>query len=132
MQTTDGSNEYPVPTISSASGVQAAPNLQCATHRRANHPIGRYVDGLLALRPGLERRLIFATIAGIDPLVLSANRTTRSRNGVTFDDYAYDALLDDVTMRERANATNDNLEPACARPNPNAPADPRPRASCPS
>jgi len=45
-------------------------NLRCSSFPGAMHPVERYVDGLLALRPRLTDRLVFATIAGI-PLDLS-------------------------------------------------------------
>ena len=124
VETTDGTNEYPVPTRSGDDGLEPLPALQCATHRGANHAVERFVDGLLALRPGLERRLVFATIAGVDPAVLAANRTTRRWNGATVEAYDYEAVLSDDTMAERVDASGERLVPACARPDPSAPADP--------
>ena len=62
-------------------------NLRCFTFPRYLHPIGRYADGLLALRP-YATRLVYAGFVGV-PVDLAGSGTP-----------AYDAMLDDVRMRE--------------------------------
>lgn len=43
-------------------------NLRCFTHAAvALHPVERYVEGLLALRPGQPGRLVMANIVGVPP-----------------------------------------------------------------
>jgi len=40
-------------------------NLRCATYPEALHPVSRYVDGLLALRPDHPERVVFGVLAGV-------------------------------------------------------------------
>ena len=112
-----GTGQYPVPTV----GGQAAPSIQCPTYRSVNYPISRYVNGLFALRPGLESKLIFATIAGVDPALLEANTSVRLRNGYALFGYDYTTILADTSMTERVDSTGRDLEPACVRPSPSDP-----------
>ncbi|MCA9532151.1 MAG: hypothetical protein KC593_00670 [Myxococcales bacterium] len=112
---------YPVPR-DNASPPNLAPNRQCAAHRDAQYNVmTRYVDGILALRPGAENLTIFATISGVDPDVLDANSEDVVENGITLRTTDIDAILADPTMMERSNAAGNDLVPSCIRPNPAMP-----------
>ncbi|MGE0791573.1 MAG: hypothetical protein AB7S26_38210 [Sandaracinaceae bacterium] len=75
-------------------------NVRCVLDDEALHPIERYVDGLLALRPGAPGRLVFITIAGV-PIDLSGSRE--------------DNLLSDVRMESTVDPTNpQRLSSACS------------------
>jgi len=101
-----------------------APNRQCATYRSAQYDImTRYVNGILALRPGQEDFTIFATIAGVDPDVLADNSTVTLENGIAVTETNIAAILADPTMQEVPNAQGNNLVPGCIRPDPDDPMD---------
>ncbi|MCA9575269.1 MAG: hypothetical protein KC668_07525, partial [Myxococcales bacterium] len=97
-----------------------APQRQCATYRNVQYDVmTRYVDGILALRPGQRPDFtIFATISGVDPDVLDANSRPELVNGIEVTTVDIEAILADASMIERANAQNNDLEPSCVRPNP--------------
>ncbi len=110
----------PFPPVLNNTGDRVA-NLQCKTYRDAQYDVmSRYVQGILALRPGQEDFTIFATISGVDPDVLEANSETTLVNGIEVVEVDIPAILDDPTMEERqdANASQPNLIPGCVRPNP--------------
>ena len=116
---------YPVPTYRDPDGVVVrAATRQCATYRDAQHPISRYVDGLLALRPGAEGRLIFAVIGGVAPEVLAANSEEVLETDVPLLVHDYAGMLAHPSMQEVANAIGSELVPGCVRPNPEAPTNP--------
>lgn len=114
----------PYPPVRDAAN-NIAPNRQCATYRSVQYdPMTRYVDGILALRPGQNDLTIFATISGVDPDVLEANSDTTLENGIAVVETDIAAILADPTMQERPNAGGDNLVPGCIRPDPDDPSDP--------
>lgn len=121
-----GNSTYPVPTFRDADNqLQLASGRQCATYRDVQHPISRYVDGLLALRAGAESRLIFALVGGIAPEVVAANSETITENDVPLLVHDYAGILDDPSMLEVANSVGNDLVPGCVRPNPSAPTNER-------
>lgn len=108
----------PYPPILNGAN-QRVGNLQCFAHREAQYDImTRYVDGILALRPGQEDFTIFAAISGVDPDVLAANSEQVLDNGIEVTVTDIDAILADPSMEERVNAQVNNLIPSCTRPNP--------------
>jgi hypothetical protein len=116
---------FPVPRTNNAEMV-AAPNRQCAEYRSVQYDVmTRYVEGILALRPGQrEDFTIFATISGVDPDVLAANSEMEVQNGIEVTNVDIDAILADASMAERSNAVGNDLVPSCVRPNPDNPSDP--------
>ncbi len=117
---------YPVPSYRDSNNVlRFAATRQCAAYRDVQHPISRYVDGLLALRPGAEDRLIFAVIGGVSPEVVAANSEEVLDNDVSRLVHDYVGMLADPSMEERSNTRGDQLVPGCVRPNPMAPLDPQ-------
>lgn len=121
----EGENDaYPVPTYLDSSGqVLRATSRQCAAHRDAQHPISRYVDGLLALRPEAEARLIFAVVGGVAPEVVAANSEEVVENDVPILVHDYAGMLADPSMQETPSASGRDLVPGCIRPNPDAPSN---------
>ncbi len=73
------------------------PNLRCFAYPEALHPVSRFADGLVAVRP--PERLVFASIAGIP-------------TGAAGEDP--DEILAHPDMTERVNAEMTQLRPACA------------------
>ncbi|MCA9574408.1 MAG: hypothetical protein H6726_02585 [Sandaracinaceae bacterium] len=115
---------YPVPTFIDGQGIRRqARKRQCSAHRQAQHPIARYVDGLLALRPEAEGRLIFALLGGIAPEVVDTNSEQVVHNGVPVLEHDYAGMLADPSMEERPTSFGDDLVPGCTRPNPEAPSN---------
>jgi hypothetical protein len=75
-------------------------DLRCSSYPTAVHPIGRYVDGLLATR-ARPRRLVASVIAGLPP-------------GVSTDRVSYDEILAHPMMQEERDPTRPNrLRPSC-------------------
>jgi hypothetical protein len=83
---------------------------------------GRYVQALRALRPGNEKLVIFAAIAGVPPELVEES----DLNNVNFGEPAqanafYDSILADSRMieavsdRGTAEVADDNLVPSCDR-----------------
>lgn len=72
-----------------ASSVYTESNLslRCFLHEDALHPLARYVDGLLAVRPA--ERLVFAAIAGVPEEIASTGEST-----------PWDALVGDESVRD--------------------------------
>jgi hypothetical protein len=80
-------------------------NLRCFSHDSAIHPVSRYVNGLLAVRPR-PQELVFGVIAGIPPEIVG--------DGAHPD---FDAILDDRMMQERIDhGSFGGLEPSCDVP----------------
>lgn len=71
------------------SSVYTEPNLslRCFLYEDALHPLQRYVDGLLAVRPA--ERLVFAAIAGVPEEIASSGETT-----------PWDALVGEESVRD--------------------------------
>lgn len=78
-------------------------NVRCAFNPNALHNIDRYVDGLLALRPGHPERLVFGAITGV-PQSLSSDTGTN-----------FDEILDSPLMEEQETTTafGPALVPSC-------------------
>ncbi len=80
--------------------------LRCATFPDAQQPPSRYVDGLLALRPGEPNLLLYDVIAGVPPDLLG-------------DPYNidYDAILADPRMQDTPDPAHPTeLAPSCRGP----------------
>ncbi len=79
-------------------------NLRCFQYPEALHPIERYVDGLLALRPD-ARRLVYTSVAGVP-----ADLTTSELPD-------WDGILADERMQERVDPEMPSgLLPTCRVP----------------
>ena len=118
----DVENPNPPLTVPRDNMGNLSRNRQCAAHRGVQYDVmTRYVDGILALRPGAESLTIFATISGVDPDVLDANSTDVEENGITLRSTDIGAILADPSMEERSNAGGTDLVPSCIRPNPAMP-----------
>jgi hypothetical protein len=85
-------------------------NLRCSKYTEALHPISRYVDGLLALRPGAPERLIYAPIVGV-PTDLVRDEEVAN----------WEAILADPRMIQMVDpADSTQLTPSCATARGNA------------
>lgn len=74
-------------------------NLRCFSFPGALHPVDRYVDGLMALRPRVPGRLVFGTIVGIPRDLTRADA---------------DRILSDPRLVERIDPDNPTrLAPSC-------------------
>ncbi|MFK7998844.1 MAG: hypothetical protein AB8H86_04580 [Polyangiales bacterium] len=62
-------------------------SLRCFLHEDALHPLARYVEGLLAVRPA--ERLVFAAIAGVPEEIASSAEST-----------PWDLLVGDASVRD--------------------------------
>jgi hypothetical protein len=101
-------------------------NLRCFTFKEFLHPLReRYLTGFQALRPGNEKLVVFAAIAGVPPKLVDEEVLAK----VDFDDAAsrdkfYADILEDPAMMEQIDPTtnpgsgNGNLKPSCVRPPP--------------
>jgi hypothetical protein len=79
------------------------PNLRCSEHPEALHPVGRYVDGLLAVE---SAGLAFGLVAGVPPDLTVVGGGTR-----------FDAILSDPRMQEEIDPAMPNrLTPSCDVP----------------
>lgn len=85
-------------------------NIRCTEFPTALHPIERYVDGLLSLRPD-PQLLVYSVIAGV-PTQLIRNTTDSETGRQNFD-----AMLADPSMSPRPNSNNTGLEPSCRSAN---------------
>jgi hypothetical protein len=95
--------------------------LRCHLNRDSLYPVSRYVYALRALRPGAERQLVFATLAGVPrDLVDEA-----ARSKVDFEDSRqreayYDRVLADPRMQERQDPSrppgDGHVAPSCIGP----------------
>ncbi|MEO0326874.1 MAG: hypothetical protein AAF447_28285, partial [Myxococcota bacterium] len=82
-------------------------NLRCFNFPEAVHPISRFRDGLLALRPNNPGLLVYAAIVGI-PVRLAPG---------TDEPTDYDAILGAPEMQEEVDPDNANrLTPSCNVP----------------
>jgi hypothetical protein len=95
-------------------------NLRCFYNKQNLFELDRYVMGFEALRPGRERSVVFAAIAGIPVELVSAE----ARAAVNFADPEsrdayYDRILQDTRMQERPQNENvpaiANVAPSCTR-----------------
>lgn len=78
--------------------------LRCFLHPEAQHPIERYVEGLVALRAGRPDLLALAVIAGVPPELATALPTRAD----------YEAILRDPDMIERLDpGMPTRLVPSC-------------------
>ena len=83
------------------------------------YPVQRYVDAFNLLRPGLERLVVFAAIAGI-PTSPAESDFDQDGNGKLDDrerDAYYQAILDHPSMQERIREDGLFLKPACTLSN---------------
>jgi len=112
--------QYP----SSVPGPRADPGVQCAAHPSALHPVQRYVDGFLALRPGMENYLVFVVVGGVDPALLSTHSEVSLINDAEYFQTDYAALLAEPGMQEVTDESGEALVPACTRPDPDDPGNP--------
>ena len=122
---------------------QQAANLRCyyddVNDQGNKFPVERYIKAFKALRPGREKQVIFAAIAGIPSAIPGMNSRTDGNgdgrlddrdplywdadgNGaIDADDRAsfYQAVYRDPMMQETINATGDKLSYSCTLPNRN-------------
>jgi hypothetical protein len=112
--------QYP----SSVMGPSADPAVQCAAHPSALHPVQRYVDGFLALRPGMEDFLVFVVVGGVDPELLSNHSEVTLINGFEYLETDYATLLAEPGMQEVVEPSGAALVPACTRAAPDEPDNP--------
>jgi hypothetical protein len=95
-------------------------NVRCTNNPEALYPTNRYVDGLRALRPGAEDRVMFFAIAGVPPEMVSADVV---RPGMLEDaderERFYSSILDAPAMRESIDdrgtpdPDDDAVNPVC-------------------
>lgn len=109
--------QYPSPITAPS----ADPGVQCAAHPTALHPVQRYVDGFLALRPGREDFVSFVVIGGVDPTLLAVHSDGTLENGFEYIHTDYDALLAEPGMQAVVDESGEALVPACTRPAPDDP-----------
>jgi hypothetical protein len=104
-----GATLYQAPTAANNA------NLLCTRHPEALHPVSRYVQGLLSLKPAYKDRIIFAGIVGVP---LAANRGERTPDQI-------------LSMPEMAYVEEGSpqlaLRPACVAGNKAGKADPAQR-----
>jgi hypothetical protein len=98
-------------------------NLRCFYNKHNLHPVERYVNGLLALRPGNEAFVLFAALAGVPPDLVGPQARARVDFADAIQrDAFYAAILDDPRMVERPDPTRapelgGNLTPSCRSAN---------------
>lgn len=88
-------------------------NLRCHFNPDALHPIQRYIDGFKTLRPGNDN-VVFATIAGVPPDLLSDGATARFESAEEREAF-YEGVLTDPRMQELVDddAISGSLHPSC-------------------
>jgi hypothetical protein len=94
----------------------AAQNTQvrCPMNKQSLYETKRYIDGFKALRPGNEKLVVFAAIAGVPPTLVDA----QARMNVNFSDDAqrnayYDRIMNDRAMQEMI--VGNSVAPSCQR-----------------
>jgi hypothetical protein len=98
-------------------------NLRCFYNKQNLHPVERYVNGLLALRPGNEALVLFTALTGVPPdLVGPAARARVDFADAVQRDAFYAGILDDPRMVERPDPMRTpeqggNLVPSCESAN---------------
>jgi len=75
---------------------------RCAAHPAALQPLGRYVDGVSALRASQPDLLLFAAIAGVPVDLLEGP-----------DSASFDEILADPRMAQRVDVGTGRLVPSC-------------------
>jgi hypothetical protein len=98
-------------------------NLRCFSNPQALYDLERYYSGFRALRPGREDLVLFATIAGIPPDLVSAEaaENTDFADPASRDAY-YNAILGDPRMTYEVDPASNpgtgdgHLKPSCIRP----------------
>jgi len=94
--------------------------IRCFRNSQNLYPVTRYIDGFKKLRPGYEKLVVFAAIAGVPPELVDE----RARNGVDFTDQTsrdayYDKILADRRMQESILGgrvtQNAQMTPSCMR-----------------
>ena len=113
-------DHFRVPMGSSDPLAMQGNQIRCFKNNQNLYEVKRYIDGFKLLRPGYEKLVVFAAIAGVPPELVDE----RARNMVDFLDQTsrdayYDRILNDRRMQETVLGgrvtQNAEMTPSCQR-----------------